>query len=74
MAALAVLSGLLLVFAFPKFDLYPLSAVALAPLVLIAAREGRAGRRFLWGSLAGFVFFAGTSTWIYTVIDRKSVV
>jgi len=66
--ALAVLSGLLLVFSFPKFDLYPLSAVALTPLVLVAAWEARARRRFLWGSLAGFIFFAGTSTWIYTVM------
>jgi len=65
---LAVLSGLLLVFSFPKFDLYPLSAVALTPLVLVAAWEARARRRILWGSLAGFIFFAGTSTWIYTVM------
>ena len=42
-AALAALSGLLLVFSFPKFDLYPLSAVALAPLILVAAREVKAG-------------------------------
>ena len=70
MAALAVTSGILLVFSFPKFDLYPLSAVALAPLVFVAAREARAGRRFLWGSLAGFVFFVGTSTWIYTVMRQ----
>ena len=66
--ALAVASGLLLVFSFPKFDLYPLSAVALAPLIFVAGQELKAGRRFLWGSLAGFVFFAGTSTWIYTVM------
>ena len=68
MPVLAVLSGLLLVFSFPKFDLYPLSAVALTPLVLVAAWEARARRRILWGSLAGFIFFAGTSTWIYTVM------
>jgi len=67
-AALAVLSGLLLVFSFPKFDLYPLSAVALAPLIFVTGREVKPGRRFLWGGLAGFVFFAGTSTWIYTVM------
>lgn len=70
MPALAVLSGLLLVFSFPKFDLYPLSAVALAPLIFVTAREVKAGKRFLWGSLAGFIFFAGTSTWIYTVMHQ----
>ena len=67
-ALLSVLSGLLLVFSFPRFDLYPLSAVALAPLILVSAQEMQAWKRFLWGSLAGFVFFAGTSTWIYTVM------
>jgi apolipoprotein N-acyltransferase len=65
---LAVLSGLLLVLSFPKFDLYPLSAVALVPLIFVTGREAKAGRRFLGGSLAGFVFFAGTSTWIYMVM------
>ncbi len=70
MPALAVLSGLLLVFSFPKFNLYPLSAAALAPLILVAWRQARARRRFLWGSLAGLVFFAGTSTWIYTVMRQ----
>jgi apolipoprotein N-acyltransferase len=70
LAALAVFSGGLLILAFPKFNLFPLSAVALAPLIFVVTREVRARRRFLWGSLAGFVFFAGTSTWIYTVMHQ----
>ncbi|MGH9782706.1 MAG: apolipoprotein N-acyltransferase [Terriglobia bacterium] len=68
MAALAVLSGIVLILSFPKVSLYPLSAIALSPLIFVVAREPRAGRRVLWGCLAGLVFFAGTSTWIYTVM------
>lgn len=68
MSALAAFSGLLLVLSFPKFSLYPLSAFALSPLLFVAAREPRAGWRFLWGAVAGFLFFAGTCYWIYTVM------
>ena len=52
-ALLAILSGLLLILVFPKFDLSLLSAVALAPLLLAAIREESPGRRFLWGYLGG---------------------
>ncbi len=67
MAALAIGSGILQVLAFPKFSLFPLSAIALAPLVLLTAREPKASRRFLWGVLAGGIFFAGTCYWVYVV-------
>ena len=63
-------SALLLVLTFPKFSHFPLSAFALVPLILAAVREPRSARRWLWGSLAGFLFFAGTCYWIYTVMRQ----
>lgn len=68
LAALAIASGLLQVLTFPKFNLFPLSVVALAPLVLLTEREPKAAGRFLWGTLAGCVFFAGTCYWVYVVL------
>ena len=66
--ALSVSSGLLLVVTFPKFNLFPLSAVALAPLLIVTVQEQSARRRFLWGFLAGCAFFAGTLYWVYGVM------
>ena len=60
----------MLVLTFPKFSLFPLSAFALAPLILAAAREPRWARRWLWGVLAGFLFFSGICYWIYTVMRQ----
>ena len=65
---LSAVSGILLVLIFPKFNLTPLCAIALAPLLIAVTRESRAGRRFLLGWLAGSVFFAGSCYWIYTVM------
>ena len=69
-AGLAVFSGLLLVLTFPKFHLFPLSVFALIPLILAVAQEPRPARRFLWGSVAGFLFFAGTCYWVFTVMHQ----
>ncbi|MBI3934676.1 MAG: apolipoprotein N-acyltransferase, partial [Acidobacteria bacterium] len=63
----AATSGLLLVLSYPKFNLLPLAAVALLPLLLTTAKESSAKRRFIGGYLAGLVFFAGTCYWIYGV-------
>jgi apolipoprotein N-acyltransferase len=63
----AASSGLLLVLCFPKFNLSPLAAVALLPLLLTTAKETSAKRRLLGGFLAGLIFFAGTCYWIYNV-------
>jgi apolipoprotein N-acyltransferase len=60
-------SGLLMVLAFPKFNLLPLAAVALLPLLLTTSKEPSAKRRFAGGYLAGIIFFAGTCYWIYGV-------
>jgi apolipoprotein N-acyltransferase len=65
---LSLASGVLLVLVFPKFNLYPLIAVALAPLLIAAWREPRGGRRFLLGAVSGCVFFAGACYWVYNVM------
>ncbi|HRI51190.1 MAG TPA: apolipoprotein N-acyltransferase [Pseudomonadota bacterium] len=61
-----MLSGALFPLAYPKFDLFPLAFVVLAPLFYIA-EAGRGRQAFLCGLLAGFLtnfigyrFLAGT--------------
>ncbi|MBI4495300.1 MAG: apolipoprotein N-acyltransferase [Deltaproteobacteria bacterium] len=66
---LAAGSGLLLVLAFPRFDLEPLAWVALLPL-LWSLREKAPPGAALLGFLTGLVFFAGTLYWIYVVLTR----
>lgn len=66
---LASLSGLLLVLAFPRFDIEWLAAVALAPLLAAAGREPSPWRRMLLGELAGLVYWAGTCYWIQFVLE-----
>ena len=60
-------SGLLLVLAFPKFNLLPLAGVALLPMLVATAKEPSAWRRFAGGYLAGLIFFVGTCYWMYNV-------
>jgi apolipoprotein N-acyltransferase len=60
-------SGLLLVLAFPKFNLFALAAVALLPLLVMTFQERSAWRRLAGGYLAGIIFFAGSCYWIYSV-------
>jgi apolipoprotein N-acyltransferase len=66
---LALLSGLLLVLAFPRFDIDWLAAVALAPLLMAAGREPSPWRRILLGEVAGIVYWAGTCYWIQFVLE-----
>jgi apolipoprotein N-acyltransferase len=61
---LAAISGLLLVLAFPRFDFVWLAPVALAPLLLAAAREPRPLRRFAAGYFCGVVYWFGVCYWI----------
>ena len=59
---LALLSGILLVFSFPKFDLSVLAWVALVPLLV--ALEGKSLRKaFFLSHLTGLVFVAGLSNY-----------
>ena len=65
---LALLSAALLVLAFPGFHITYLAPIALAPLLLAAAREMRPRRRFLLGWAAGTAYWFGVCYWIeYTL-------
>jgi len=61
---LAGLTALLLILAFPRFDLVWLAPVALAPLLIAAALEPRPAQRFLLGYAAGVIYWFGVCYWI----------
>jgi len=64
--ALAILSGVLLILSFPKFDLNLLAWIALVPLLV--ALEGKSLKAAYGLSyLAGLTFFAGITYWIWSV-------
>ncbi len=65
---LSVATGLLLVAAFPKFNLEFLGWVALAPLLVAIDHAARLRRALALGYLSGFVFFAGTLSWVRLVM------
>jgi apolipoprotein N-acyltransferase len=67
--ALAVLTAILLIFAFPRFDIVWLAPVALSPLLVALAREPRPLRRFLLGYACGIVYWGGVSYWIDFVLS-----
>lgn len=67
--ALALLTGVLLRLVFPEFDLRWLAAVALAPLLIAIAREERAAWRFLYGWLAGVLYWFSLCNWIEFVLE-----
>ena len=58
--AAAVLSALLLVAAFPDFNLWPLAWVGLVPLLFVIARRPRAMQSFVLGWTTGALFFYGS--------------
>src|SRR5262249_29215941 len=61
---LAVLSGLLLVFAFPDWNLWSLGWVGTAPLIMAVVREERFWRSLLLGTVTGTIFYSGSSHWV----------
>ena len=65
---LAALSAVLLALCFPRFSLTFLAPVALAPLLIAAAREARPLRRFLFGWAAGIVYWFAVCYWIQFVL------
>lgn len=65
---LSLAAALLLILAFPRFSLAFLAPIALAPLMVAAAREPRPGRRFLAGWIAGVVYWFGVCYWIQFVL------
>lgn len=66
--ACALLTGLLLVLAFPRAHLTLLGFVALAPLLAALTYPRSRFHAFWLGYLAGLAFFAGTCYWIYSVM------
>src|SRR4051812_21159596 len=60
----AIATALLLLLAFPDFDLWPLAWVALVPLLVTLASRPRAPQSFLTGWLAGTVFFYASCHWL----------
>jgi apolipoprotein N-acyltransferase len=62
--SLAIFSGLLLVFAFPDWNFWSLGWVASAPLIMAVVREQRFWRSFFYGSIAGTIFYTGSSNWV----------
>jgi apolipoprotein N-acyltransferase len=66
---LSVATGGLLILIFPRFNLAWLAPFALAPLLIAAAREQRAWRRFLMGWACGIVFWFGVCYWIQFVLS-----
>jgi apolipoprotein N-acyltransferase len=67
--ALSVLSSVLLVLLFPKYDLTFLAPVALTPILIACAREASWKKRFFHGWAAGIVFWFWTCTWIQFVLE-----
>ncbi|MBI3651120.1 MAG: apolipoprotein N-acyltransferase [Acidobacteria bacterium] len=61
---LAVVSGVLLVLAFPNWNLWSLGWVGTAPLIMALAREQKFWRSFALGLTTGTIFYAGSSPWI----------
>ena len=65
---LAVLSAVLLILAFPRFDLVWLAPVALAPLLVATGIEQRPGQRFLLGYACGVIYWFGVCYWIQSTL------
>lgn len=63
----AILSGLLLAFAFPRFNLEFLAWFALVPL-LFAIYPGNARRALALGFVAGLVFYFITMSWVINTL------
>lgn len=61
----AVISALALIFAFPRFYLYPLVFIALVPILWVTHAAFCTRRRaFFLGWLTGFLFHLGTLWWL----------
>ncbi|HEY1758466.1 MAG TPA: apolipoprotein N-acyltransferase [Bryobacteraceae bacterium] len=66
---LSVLSAILLVLVFPRFNLTWLAPLALTPILIACARESSWKRRFLHGWAAGIVFWFWVCNWIQGVLQ-----
>ncbi len=68
-AGLALLSAVLLILTFPKFNLVFLAPIALTPLLLAMVREASGWRRFFIGWTSGVVYWFGVCYWIQFVLS-----
>ena len=71
---LALSSSLLLILAFPDFELWPLATVGLVPLLFVVAQRPKPLRSFFLGWLTGTIFFYGSCYWLtYSMIHYGGV-
>src|ERR1700719_966803 len=66
---LALLSSVLLLLIFPKFDLRFLAPIALTPLLIVLALTKYGWQRFVYGWAAGIFFWFFVCTWIQFVLE-----
>ena len=66
---LCILSAVLLLLIFPRFDLRILAPFALTPLLYVMARTSNAGHRFIYGWAAGILYWFFLCTWIQFVLE-----
>lgn len=66
---LSLLSGLLLRLIFPNYNFQWLAAIALAPLLVALAREESGRLRFVYGWVAGILYWFLLCTWIQFVLE-----
>jgi apolipoprotein N-acyltransferase len=72
--AIALLSALCLIVAFPNFDLWLLAWAGFIPLLLVIARRPAPWSGFFLGWLFGAVFFYGTCYWLtYSMIHFAGI-
>jgi apolipoprotein N-acyltransferase len=69
---LALASAALLILTFPGASIAWFAPVALTPLLVALAREGRWQRRFLLGWSAGVVYWFGVCYWIEAVLAEHA--
>ncbi|MCS7026855.1 MAG: apolipoprotein N-acyltransferase [Bryobacteraceae bacterium] len=65
---LALVSAVLTILVFPRFELTWLAGVCLAPLILACAHEARPAVRLGFGWAAGIVYWCGVCYWIQPVL------
>lgn len=65
----AAVSGILLIFCFPAFDIYPLAWIALTPF-LVSLWDKKPKEAVLSGIIMGALYFFGNIYWIYYSINH----
>lgn len=66
---LSILSAVLLLLVFPRFDFRMLAPLALTPLLVAMARTRYAWQRFMYGWAAGIFYWFFLCTWIQFVLE-----